>query len=117
MLCYCNIAEFFVMNIKTPEYLIGDFGVSDASDFQPLEWSDKKIQFLSDKVKGKNVLDIGCVCHNPENYNSRFNVHRALKERAGRLTGLDLYKPGVDYLNARGFNVIHGDACNFDFGM
>ena len=103
------------MSVITPEYLIGDFGRADANNFERIEWSDQKIKFLTDKAKGKEVLDIGCVCHNPKNYNSRFNVHRALKERAKVLTGLDLYKPGVDYLNEKGFNVVHGDACNFEF--
>jgi 2-polyprenyl-3-methyl-5-hydroxy-6-metoxy-1,4-benzoquinol methylase len=27
-----------------------------------------------------------------------------------------IYKPGVDYLIKKGFNVIHADACDFDLG-
>jgi len=79
-----------------------------------IAWNDHKIAFFTKYARGKSVLDLGCVMHNPESYKSRYWAHKALKEIASDLIGLDLYEEGIAYLRERGFNVIPGDATNFD---
>ncbi len=79
-----------------------------------MAFNDHKIQFFVKYSSGKEVLDIGCVHHNPENYRSEYWVHKALCQVARELVGLDLYEEGVEYLRERGFNLICADAQNFD---
>lgn len=64
---------------------------------------DHKIKFVIKYCKGKKVLDIGCVQHDPENYKSKFWLHKAIKEVAADLYGIDLYEDGVTYLNKLGW--------------
>lgn len=100
-----------------PENIKGDsFGV-DQSDFSDLiAFNDHKIKFAVRYCKNKSVLDIGCVQHNPKNYKSKYWVHKALKEVSATIVGIDLYEPGVSYLNEHGFNVVCADAQQFDMG-
>jgi len=106
------------MRSKTnPENIKGGSFKIDESDFSnEIAFNDHKIQFAVKYCRNKNVLDIGCVQHNPENYKSKYWVHKALKEVSSSIVGIDLYKPGVDYLKERGFNIIFADAQQFDLG-
>jgi 2-polyprenyl-3-methyl-5-hydroxy-6-metoxy-1,4-benzoquinol methylase len=79
-------------------------------------FGDHKIVFMVKYCKDKDVLDIGCVEHNPQAYNSRFWLHKAVKAVARSILGLDLHEEGVKVLQAQGFNVILADAENFDLG-
>lgn len=95
----------------------GDSFAADKSDFSDeIAFNDHKIKFAVKYCKNKNVLDIGSVQHNPENYKSKYWVHKALKEVSSSIVGIDLYKSGVDYLNKRGFNMIFADAQQFELG-
>ncbi|MBA7685249.1 hypothetical protein ES703_93667 [subsurface metagenome] len=78
-----------------------------------IAFNDHKIKFVIKYCRNKSVLDLGCVMHDPENYKSKYWVHKAIREVAADLIGLDLYQEGVDYLRERGFNVVFGDAQNF----
>ncbi len=60
-------------------------------------------------------MDIGCVHHNPENYRSRYWLHKALVAVAKSVTGIDLYEPGVAYLNEIGYKVQVANAECFDY--
>lgn len=86
--------------------------VRDFSD--RIAFSDYKIAFAVEGVENCDVLDIGCVEHDPENYNSHFWVHKAICARAKSVTGLDLSTAGVEFLQNVGFDVVHADAQNFD---
>ena len=55
--------------------------------------------------------------HDPENYRSKYWVHKALKAKAKNLLGLDLSEDGVNYLRTKGFNVEFGDAQDFSLGQ
>ncbi|MGL1935170.1 MAG: methyltransferase domain-containing protein [Fibrobacterales bacterium] len=104
-------------NRTDPQKLKGDQFVAFSGDFsETIAFNDHKISFAVERARGKKVLDIGCVHHNPENYKSKYWVHKALKEVASSLVGLDLFKPGVEYLNERGFNIQYEDAQNFSLG-
>jgi 2-polyprenyl-3-methyl-5-hydroxy-6-metoxy-1,4-benzoquinol methylase len=76
-------------------------------------FGDHKIAFLTKYCNGKDVLDIGCVQHDPQAYKSRFWVHKAVKAVARSILGLDLHEEGVKVLQAEGFNVIVADAEGF----
>ena len=81
-----------------------------------IAFADHKIAFLLQYCKVRDVLDIGCVAHDPEACRSRYWVHKAVAAVAKSIVGMDLYEEGVSVLRARGFNVVAGDAENFDLG-
>jgi SAM-dependent methyltransferase len=90
---------------------------TNPEDFGPQpDMKDSKNVFICSRCKDKDVLDLGTVMHDPENYRSKYWAHNAIRQVAKSLIGLDLYKEGVDYLNERGYQVVHADAQNFDLG-
>jgi len=95
-------------------YLIGDRMEVRRADFGDSDFRDSTIAFFCRYARGKSVLDLGCVDHNPEGYQSKYWIHKALRAVAARLTGLDLYEKGVRYLRERGFDVVEGDAENIE---
>jgi 2-polyprenyl-3-methyl-5-hydroxy-6-metoxy-1,4-benzoquinol methylase len=98
--------------------LVGAAENPDSTDFaEEIAWSDHTIKFYVDHARGRNVLDIGCVMHNPENYRSKYWVHKALKGVASRIVGIDLFDEGVRYLRELGFDIVTADAQNFNLGM
>lgn len=107
------------VNIKPsrPGVLLGDKSSVNPNDFAgAIAFDDHKIAFAVRYCRGKEVLDIGCVQHNPENYRSKYWVHNALRSVASRVVGLDYYKEGVDYLNRLGYDIVHADAQRFHLG-
>ncbi len=106
------------MKSKTnPRDLIGPaLYKADPKEFSDeIAFNDHKIKFVVKYCRNKDVLDLGCVQHDPENYKSKYWLHKAIKEVSSSLVGVDLYKEGVEYLNARGFNIIVADAQQFAF--
>jgi 2-polyprenyl-3-methyl-5-hydroxy-6-metoxy-1,4-benzoquinol methylase len=83
-------------------------------DFGDSALDDHKIAFVARYCEGKDVLDIGCVQHDPQSYKSRFWVHKAIAKVAKSVIGLDLHEEGVKVLQAQGFNVIAADAESFE---
>lgn len=105
------------MAVKSTRWLIGDRSVANKRDFsEEIAFDDHKIRFAVSYCQGKDVLDLGCVQHNPENYKSRYWLHKALAEVSKTLEGLDLYEDGVEYLQRLGYHVYFGDAEKFDLG-
>ncbi len=102
---------------KPDEYMLGSKRVPTTRDFsdEPA-WDDYKIKFCVKYATEKDVLDIGCVHHNPENYRSRYWLHKALVKVGKSVEGLDLYDEGVRYLNNLGYNIHTADAQDFDLG-
>lgn len=98
-----------------PQGLIGSCAEPNTGDFaNEIAWNDHSIKFYVDHARGRDVLDIGCVMHNPENYRSRYWIHKALKAVSRTLIGIDLYDEGVRALRGRGFDIITADAQSFD---
>ena len=85
-----------------------------ATGINDIAWSDHRIRFFSDFARGKRVLDVGCVQHDPNNYRSPYWVHNALVAVADHVVGLDLYEEGVGYLRNKGYDVRLADACSFE---
>jgi len=106
------------MNIKTNQKdLIGSSYKANERDFSDvIAFNDHKIRFAVEHCRGKDVLDLGCVQHDPENYKSRYWLHKALAEVSGKLEGLDLYEEGVEYLRQIGYHINVGNAEDFDLG-
>lgn len=80
----------------------------------PIDWADTKIKFIAFRCDGKTVLDLGCVEHSLDRFSNSKWIHRAIKERAAELIGLDYLKEEVHELQRNGFNIVHGDAECFD---
>ena len=85
------------------------------STLEPIDFSDSRIAYVAERCRGKRVLDLGCVMHDPQSVNNRYFLHRAIHEVAARTVGLDLYAPGVENLQSLGYDVRVGDAENFSF--
>jgi len=83
---------------------------------EDIAFGDHKIAFVAKYCQDKDVLDLGCVQHDPQSYRSRFWLHKAIAAVAKSVVGMDLHEQGVQTLKAQGFNVIAGDAENFDLG-
>lgn len=88
-------------------------GFAKKKGFSAYAEKDHKIRFCLNYTLGANVLDLGCVQHNPDNYRSKYWLHKALAANARAVTGLDYDKTGVEQLQRFGFNITYGDACNF----
>ena len=63
-------------------------------------------------VRGKTVLDIGCVGANKKD--TPIWLHGKIKAVAKELTGLEIDATYIDELNAKGYNIIYGDCETVD---
>ncbi len=103
--------------MPTPSHLCGDRIRADDADLgDGVAWRDHKIRFVAARCRGRDVLDLGCVQHDPRNYRSRFWLHKAIREVARSVVGVDLYAEGVERLRSLGFDVELADAQDFDLG-
>jgi len=66
-------------------------------------------------VKGKRVLDIGCVSHEVGNTLKPNWLHGILKQHAETILGLDKLENETEQLRKLGYNIEHGDAESFHF--
>ena len=102
------------MNGQSETWLLGEKLPANVRDFSDqVAWEDHKIRFIVTHCRGKDVLDLGCVQHNPENYKSKYWVHKALTRSAKSVDGIDLYENGVNYLKSIGYNITVGNAERF----
>lgn len=65
-----------------------------------------KIPWIKRFVKGKKVLDLGCVRHNIEETYKDIWLHGIIKNEAGSVLGVDYLENEVEELKKRGFNVV-----------
>jgi 2-polyprenyl-3-methyl-5-hydroxy-6-metoxy-1,4-benzoquinol methylase len=86
------------------------------AEMEPIDFGDAKIRFAVERCRDKRVLDIGCVAHEPQVFNSRHFLHRAIHAVAAKTTGLDLHAEGAEHMRSRGFDVRVGNAEGFDLG-
>ena len=73
--------------------------------------------FLSDFVRGKNVLDVGCVQHFATFEATDTWLHKYLVRSANSVVGLDLLEPEAAKLRERGYDIRSGDACSVSLGQ
>lgn len=72
---------------------------------------------ISGLVRGKRVLDVGCVDHDLSNRRKSVWLHKLLHECAASVTGLDYDAKNVDQLVREGYTAVCADATNFDLGQ
>jgi len=75
---------------------------------------DCKIAFFSPIVSDRDVLDLGVVQHDIDNFDDSNWLHRAIVSAARSCTGLDIDELGVEELRKRGFNVVCANAEAFE---
>lgn len=75
---------------------------------------DNREKYILDKCKNKNVLDIGAVDHKAITENKSYWLHKNIKKVAYKLTGLDNNKKEIEILNKKGYNIILGNAEQFN---
>lgn len=75
-----------------------------------------RVDWVRKRVADKDVLDIGVVQHNPENYLLPNWLHRHVSEASRSCVGVDNDARGVAFLRERGEDVIVADACALNLG-
>ena len=76
-----------------------------------------RVKLLQDLVRGKDVLDVGCVNHNLDSRKgdrANFWLHEQLRQSARSVFGIDYEEKEVQKLKAEGYDVAAADATNFD---
>jgi len=76
--------------------------ISRAIDWSPVD----RIDFIRRAVRGKRVLDIGCVAHFSASEKDDIWLHKHLAESASYCLGVDILEGDVQNLKAEGYNVI-----------
>jgi len=69
--------------------------------------------FLITKIKNKEILDIGCIGHKLENFNSENSLHNFLKNNSKKVLGMDYMRKEVNILKSKGHNIVYGNAESF----
>ena len=101
---------------RSPRFPLETFAVDHKDFSDTIAFDDHKIAFTVGHCSGRSVLDIGCVNHNPQNYKSRYWVHKAITAVSKDVVGLDDSTEGVSYLTSLGYNIVAADAQNFNLG-
>jgi 2-polyprenyl-3-methyl-5-hydroxy-6-metoxy-1,4-benzoquinol methylase len=73
------------------------------------DYSKDKLPILSKLVKGKDVLDIGCVQHNWQACTGDNWIHKHLKQYARSVKGIDILQDDIKQLKKLGFDVEYFD--------
>lgn len=70
---------------------------------------EDRIAFLEERVRGRNILDIGCVAHAEARLDSDDWLHGRLAAAADRCLGVDILEEGVAAVVAAGYDAIVHD--------
>lgn len=83
-----------------------------------METQDPILKLITDYIKDKTVLDIGCVEHNLENRNKdRLWAHKYITKNSKKTVGIDIQNEAIKKLKEEGYNVYHQNAENFELHM
>src|SRR5215217_1271530 len=74
------------------------------------------LTYLREVVRGKDVLDVGCVDHSAGTETNDRWMHKHLAQTAGSILGLDILEEDCAELRRRGYNMVAGDACKVSIG-
>lgn len=75
--------------------------------------NNRRLSFIREHVKGKKVLDVGCVDHEARRADAEDGdqwLHRIICSEASETIGLDFAENEVAKLNEQGFKIVCGDA-------
>jgi len=73
-----------------------------------------RIQFITELVKGKDVIDVGGIKHTIESEKSEMWLHKKLVESANSVLGIDILEEDVQRARKLGYNFIYGNAERLD---
>lgn len=77
--------------------------------------SNQRIEdYIAALVRGKKVLDVGCVDHTAQKEMGAAWLHSMLAKSASSILGLDILEDDVRQLAAKGYSVVCGDAMTVD---
>ena len=77
----------------------------------------ERFRLIADLVAGQSVLDIGCIGHSAQKIRSEEWLHRHICRHANQVVGLDFAEAQVKILQAEGYDIVVGDAEDFDVGQ
>lgn len=72
--------------------------------------------YLSEQVRGLDVLDVGCVDHDATREQDDRWLHKRLAATAASIIGVDIEEAACQRLRERGYSMVAGDACTVDLG-
>jgi SAM-dependent methyltransferase len=75
-----------------------------------------KIDFIVPAVKGKRVLDLGCVQHVLSNVDKKSWLHAHIRKHASSVLGVDLLEAEVEALRQMGYDMIAADVETMQLG-
>lgn len=70
----------------------------------------KRLEMISDIVRDKKVLDVGCVDHEASKEAGNEWLHKVVLDHASDVLGLDFAEDEVRKLVAKGYNIAYGNA-------
>ncbi len=73
-----------------------------------------RVSFITDRVAGKTVLDIGCVAHDTERMTSGRWLHAHVAQAAKSCIGVDILDTGVEAMRSAGYDAVVHD---LSFGL
>lgn len=76
-----------------------------------------RIEFILERVRGKSVLDVGCVDHDARKEGNEQWLHSLICSEADTVIGLDIERDEVEKLVVKGYNIVYGDAETVDLGQ
>lgn len=82
----------------------------------PINSKQSLVDLICGLVKGKDVLDVGCVQHTADWETSDSWLHKKICNAARSVLGLDLEEAEVKKLQDKGYSMIAGDAITIDIG-
>ncbi len=78
---------------------------------------DKRLEYILSEIdENDEILDLGCVDHHSESSRGNTWLHRHLYNKSKNVVGLDMLESDVNRLNKEGYNILIGNAQNFDLG-
>ena len=75
-----------------------------------------RYRVVREMARNKVVLDVGCIDHSLQNREQSVWLHGELCKVAKTVTGIDYEDQDVAQLRSEGYDVVCGDAENFDLG-
>jgi SAM-dependent methyltransferase len=74
----------------------------------------EKITWINQFIKGKSVLDLGCVDEQEDAFKKDNWLHKNIKEHAEVCVGIDSNEIAIEKLRLLGYHIYTGDVQNFD---
>jgi 2-polyprenyl-3-methyl-5-hydroxy-6-metoxy-1,4-benzoquinol methylase len=72
--------------------------------------TDPRIRNILQEIEGGQVLDVGCVQHDPSLRHNPNWLHQHLYDRADEVLGVDIDEEGIEVLQNEGYDVTIADA-------